>query len=121
MSRGRWTHPFFGEALEHDWQWRLFQPDRVTYTHEIHTSGFVVPPGAERAPPNAWIAHLDWIVRSAGERRAKVEGYDRQKPGAGSFLRTMYLPEEADSGVVLDPLGPSEFEGMAARIMEARA
>jgi glycosyltransferase involved in cell wall biosynthesis len=80
------------EDPPHD-QVRLFHRQSVAYDSRIHTPGFHVTQRDIRSP-DACFAHLQWIVRSLEERRAKIADYDRQAPGAGSNWRDYYLLED---------------------------
>lgn len=79
-----------------DAQWRLFKPTEVRYRTDIHTPGFYVPKGSPIAPHRAYIAHFNWLVRPASERRMQVEDYDRQEPDAGSRFRDIKVWEDCD-------------------------
>jgi hypothetical protein len=48
------------------------------------------------APDSAFVVHFDWIIRSSEARAEKMDGYDRQSPGAGSNFREVYLWESSD-------------------------
>ena len=76
-----------------DPQTRLFRPDRVTYTSEIHTPGFITTLPAGNAPARAYFLHFDWILRSTAERILKLRQYDTQTQGAGTNFANFYLPE----------------------------
>jgi hypothetical protein len=78
-----------------DWQFRLFRPAAVRLIQDIHTPGFAVERYA-LAPEEACVHHFSWIVRSRDERRARIEDYERQSPGAGANFTEFYLPEERD-------------------------
>jgi hypothetical protein len=78
-----------------DIQWRLFRPNEVEYVSDIHSAGFLVP-NHQLAPDDAFIVHLDWVLRSFAQRAKKVAGYDQQKANAGSGFREIYLWETAD-------------------------
>lgn len=99
-----------------DIQWRLFRPDQVEYTTDIHSAGFLVPRG-ELLPESAYLVHFDWILRSMEQRAKKLDGYDRQKPGAGSSFRDLYLWETADSAVHgFKRMETTEFDRLAGRL-----
>jgi hypothetical protein len=76
-----------------DPQIRLYRPDKVTYTRNIHTPGFTMEGDLHIAPPEAFICHFDWIARSFEERHAKLRRYDIALPGCGFALLYFYLPE----------------------------
>lgn len=78
-----------------DIQWRLFKPNEVKYITDIHSPGFAVPKSPV-APDPAYLVHFDWVIRSWSERANKLEGYDKQKSGAGSGFRDLYLWETSD-------------------------
>jgi hypothetical protein len=116
-SRHPLIQSFFG-AL--DAQWRAFRPDAVAYCSDIHTPGFVVPRGCPIAPSGAFIAHFNWLVRTAGERRRQVAAYDRQVPNAGTRFAAVYLPEDGDlSEHRLAPMDTGEFDTVAAALSAA--
>ena len=77
------------------WQWRLFQPARVTFQNSLHTSGLNLDGMQKPAPETAGMIHLDWAFHSYAERRRKVEFYDEHTPGGGTQWRAFYLYEEA--------------------------
>ena len=58
-------------------QWRLYQPDRVKFSAELHTPGFEWEGmGGDGAPAEAAMIHLDWVLHTYAERRRKVERYE---------------------------------------------
>jgi hypothetical protein len=116
LHRGRWTplRPLH-RGTRHDWQYRLFRAERVTFTGAIHTPGFVVPEDRVQAPPNAFIAHFVWLLRTIGQRRAKIASYNRQQPSMGDFFRDMYVPEDAaPRHLAYWPCRTTEFNAIAA-------
>jgi hypothetical protein len=91
-------------VLEADFQYRLFQPKKIRPVTYLHSPGFELT-GFATAPPEAVIYHLDWIVRSYQQRKAKVAVYDSIKPGLGQKTAKMSLPEDRNfSGYALRPL-----------------
>ena len=100
-----------------DAQWRAFRPDVVQYRSDIHTPGFDVPAGCPIAPASAYIAHFNWLVRSADERRLQVANYDGQLPGAGSRFRDIYAWEDGDTAAhCFRPMEGGEFDVIAAAL-----
>jgi hypothetical protein len=79
-----------------DIQWRLFRPRRVQYQTDIHSAGFLVPPGSPVAPESDFFVHFDWVIRSWRERKEKLARYDRQQSGSGYRFRDLYLWETCD-------------------------
>jgi hypothetical protein len=100
-DRWNWAKSKNGE----DRQFRLYDKNTVAYRQDIHTPGYVIEAEAP-APDSCVIYHLDWILRSQSERRAKLSRYDAQLPGAGQEFASYYLPELTDTwdheGVVTD-------------------
>jgi glycosyltransferase involved in cell wall biosynthesis len=76
-----------------DHQWRIFHTERVTYSSEIHTPGFV-PVSWETLPDSAYLIHFDWLIRSEAERSAKMARYDQQHPHSGARHWMYYLHEK---------------------------
>jgi hypothetical protein len=76
-----------------DPQFRLYRPDKVQYCRRIHTPGFALDDAIHIAPPEAFICHFDWVLRSFDERHAKLILYDAELPGCGGSLSYFYLPE----------------------------
>jgi glycosyltransferase involved in cell wall biosynthesis len=99
-----------------DIQWRLFKPHKVEYKTDIHSPGFLVPKSPV-APDPAYLVHFDWIVRSWKARAKKLEDYDKQKSGAGSGFRDLYLWESADLNAhAFKPMETTEFDPLARLI-----
>lgn len=76
-------------------QWRLYRPNKVSYSTQIHTPGFI-PDGKTSAvaPIEATMIHLDWSLHSYDSRRAKVRRYDDHSAGLGSAWKNYYLWED---------------------------
>jgi Glycosyl transferase family 2 len=76
-----------------DWQLRLFRniPSIVYVPGSVHTSYMVQ--GASRFLSEGSIYHLDLVLHSEQERRAKVERYDRLAPGR-SQASFYLIPDE---------------------------
>jgi hypothetical protein len=108
------------DAACEDRQYRLFDSTAVTYTIDIHTPGFRVDAATE-APASCPIYHLDWVLRSAAERTAKMAHYDRQFPGAGSDFARFYLPETMLSWEERGPIRDDGVERLARSFREAQA
>lgn len=99
-----------------DIQWRLFKPQEVDYVTDIHSPGFRVPP-SPFAPDSAYIVHFDWIIRSREARARKLVDYDRQRSGAGSSFRDLYLWEDSDVAEHgFQRMESSEFDRLANRL-----
>lgn len=109
-------HPLIESRLGGiDIQWRLFRPTAVRFKSDIHTPGFCVPEGSTVAPHIAYIAHFNWLVRSASERRLQVEDYDRQEPRAGSSFRAIKVWEDSDVAChKFQLMETDEFDELAA-------
>ncbi|MFT4115541.1 hypothetical protein [Bradyrhizobium sp.] len=100
-----------------DAQWRMFQPDAVSYMSDIHTPGFRVPAGSPIAPRRAFIAHFTWLVRGLADRREQVARYDLQAPDAGSRFRDVSLWEESDiEAHRFAPMETDEFDAAVAAL-----
>jgi hypothetical protein len=84
-----------------DWQLRLFRniPSIVYVPGFVHTS-YVIP-GASRFLSEGSFYHLDLVLHSEQERRAKVERYNRLAPG-NSQANLYLIPDEA--GLLSRPL-----------------
>lgn len=81
---------FIGE----DTQWRIFRPDRVSYTSDVHTPGFELPDNGKMAlGREATVYHVDWLVHSEQMRRQKLRYYELHAPGSARRFRKWYLPE----------------------------
>lgn len=85
-------------------QWRLYRPERMRYTEDVHTAGFEpVAQHSVAAAPAAFMIHLDWSLHDYQSRMAKVKRYDAHTAGKGSMWRHFYLYED-------DPAhGPDQF------------
>jgi hypothetical protein len=100
-----------------DTQWRLFRPTAVQFRSDIHTPGFYVPAASPVAPHRAYIAHFNWLVRSASERRLQVADYDSQEPNAGSRFRDIKVWEACDAADhKFRSMESDEFDGLAAAL-----
>jgi hypothetical protein len=100
-----------------DAQWRMFKPDQMRFTQEIHTPGFLVPKGSPIAPHKAYIVHFDWLVRTPNERRLQIESYDRQVAKAGSRFKDIKVWEDSDvADHHFHPMETSEFDALAAKL-----
>ena len=104
-----------------DPQIRLFRPDRVSYTPDIHTPGFHPPNDTFYAPNHAYFLHFDWIVRSAEERIKKLRDYELHAPGAGFSFAGFYLPECFPPDRLKETnLETNEFHDVAAALLQLR-
>ena len=99
-----------------DWQFRLFRPAAVSLTTDIHTPGFVLEQRLF-APESACFFHFDWVVRTYAERRAKMEKYEAQSPGAGRNFAHFYLPEDHEPLFYAGtPVNDSKIQDLAHRL-----
>jgi glycosyltransferase involved in cell wall biosynthesis len=80
-------------------QWRLYQPDRVKFSAELHTPSFEWEGmGGGGAPAEAAMIHLDWALHSYAERRRKVERYEELNAlGQGKTRSYAYYFHEKES------------------------
>lgn len=91
-KRVEWSvNPIFG----FDWQWRMFQKNKVTFNEQIHTPGIFYK-SYIFAPTEAYILHFDWVYHSYEERKAKVNKYENIKSGSGH--PEYYLYEDLPDG-----------------------
>ena len=74
-------------------QGRLYHVDRVSYSREIHTSGFANLPFFGDAPKEAFFIHCNCLLRSAAERLQKIYRAERIKPLSNWRVGDEYLPE----------------------------
>jgi hypothetical protein len=99
-----------------DSQLRLFRPNHVEWTTNIHTDGFTAK-NTLFAPPSAYFCHFDWMIRSHAQRKEKMARYDAQQPGAGTGTARFYLPEDrAADDLRLRPLETREFNRLARAV-----
>lgn len=82
---------FNGPPFEMDWQYRLFNKNRIKLKNEIHTSGFDFNQPLFLNQKDAYILHLDWIYHSYDFRLKKVKKYEKLKPT--SLWKNYYLYE----------------------------
>jgi hypothetical protein len=100
-----------------DAQWRMFRPDVVQFRSDIHTPGFYIPKGSIIAPRRAYIAHFNWLVRSAQERRQQIDDYDGQRPLAGTRFGAIKVWEDInEEDHRFAPIGRKEFDETAAEL-----
>jgi hypothetical protein len=69
--------------------WKLFRPDKVTFTDQIHTPGYINENWL-LAPPQCHIMHFEWIVQTYEKRKAKMAQYEAIKPGAAFYTMSLY-------------------------------
>lgn len=61
--------------------------------------------------------HFDWIIRSRQARARKVADYDRQRSGAGSDFRDLYVWEDSDLATHgFQPTETKEFDRLARSV-----
>jgi hypothetical protein len=82
-----------------DHHWRLFRPKDVTFIAHMHSDGFLIDRWL-RMPMDAYLVHFEWVIRSRGQRVAKLRRYDRARYGYGRFFANMYLPEDQPPGAI---------------------
>jgi hypothetical protein len=103
-----------------DHHWRLFRPDQVTFVAKMHSDGFLIDRWS-RMPPSAYFVHFEWVLRTRGQRAAKLRQYDRHHYGYGAFFANMYLPEDQPPGVIeYIPFETDVFDTLAATYYAAR-
>jgi hypothetical protein len=103
-----------------DHHWRLFRPGAVTFVSKMHSDGFLIDRWS-RMPPEAYIVHFEWIIRSRGQRAAKLRRYDRMRFGYGKFFANMYLPEDQPPGIIdYIPFETDAFDRLARVYYGAR-
>lgn len=103
-----------------DHHWRLFRPDRVTYVAAMHSEGYLIDTWC-RLPPECYIVHFEWVVRTRNERVAKLRRYDAARDGYGRFFENLYLPEDQAPGVIeYAPFETDAFDGLARAYWAAR-
>jgi hypothetical protein len=96
-----------------DHHWRLFRPRDVTFVSQMHSDGFLIDRWL-RLPPDAYLVHFEWVIRSRGQRVAKLRRYDRARYGYGRFFANMYVPEDQPPGAIdYIPFDTSEFDRLA--------
>jgi hypothetical protein len=100
-------------------QWRLYQPDKVTFHGRGHTAGF--DPNDNRrlvAPTTSFMIHFDWVVHSPADRHEKLVRYDTHTPGHGMQFRDYYLADESpDFQQDLQKLRSVEFHQIGRRLV----
>src|SRR5208283_5204811 len=90
--------PFY--SIKHDpithRQWRLYQPDEVSFHGRGHTAGFDFNVGQKLvAPTTSFMIHLDWVVHSQEERLRKLARYDAHTAGLGMPFSEYYLADKS--------------------------
>jgi hypothetical protein len=110
-----------GEVNGADHHWRLFRPKDVTFVSAMHSDGFLIDRWI-RMPPDAYLVHFEWVIRSRGQRVAKLRRYDRARYGYGRFFANMYLPEDQPPGIVdMIPFETGSFDRIAPVYYAMRA
>ena len=87
---GRLERSYFF-AFERDRHLRLYKPKSVTYQSELHTPG-LIPSVEKQAPPDAYLLHFDWVLRSKQAREVKFKRYEKQSPRSAenNKITTLY-------------------------------
>jgi hypothetical protein len=97
----RWVYPdthtfLYDEPWQPDYQPRLFRTDArlIRFSDDLHRP--IVPRGPGRFVREP-IWHLDTVLRTHDERRAKADRYEEMRPGMRAAARALnyafYLPE----------------------------
>lgn len=103
-----------------DHHWRLFRQNQVTFIAKMHTDGFLIDRWS-RVPPECYIVHFEWVLRTKAEREAKLRRYDRHRFGYGLFFANMYLPEEQPPDVIdYLPFETTAYDALAKTYFGAR-
>ena len=103
-----------------DHHWRLFRPRDVTFISLMHSDGFLIDRWS-RLPPDCYLVHFEWVIRSRGQRAAKLREYDRYRYGYGRFFANMYLPEDQPPGAIdYIPFETGAFDMLALTYYAAR-
>lgn len=103
-----------------DHHWRLFRPNDVTFISHMHSDGFLIDRWL-RMPMDAYLVHFEWVIRSRGQRVAKLRRYDRARYGYGRFFANMYLPEDQPPGAIdYIPFETDAFDRLAETYYAAR-
>lgn len=103
-----------------DHTFRLFRPHAVTFVAAMHSEGFRIESWG-RLPPDHYIVHFEWVIRSMAQRRAKLRLYDRARDGFGRFFESMYLPELQPAGFIdYTPFETDAFDALAEAYWRAR-
>lgn len=103
-----------------DHAWRLFRPDRVTYTATMHSEGFYIK-SWHRFPLDAYFIHFEWVLRTAAQRQAKLRRYDEHRYGYGAFFQKIYVPESQPPGVIeFFPFETTAYDALAGAYYAAR-
>ena len=108
----------FGPKAGLDRQWRLFKPKSVTYVSDLHTPGFRVSQ-RQSAPPDTYILHFDWVLRSKQTRQTKFETYERQSPRAARNCKHHTLYEVVpDDWHLFQEVRDKTIQGFAKELPE---
>jgi glycosyltransferase involved in cell wall biosynthesis len=102
-------------------QWRLYRPDRMRYTQNVHTAGFEpVAKHSFAVPAEAFMVHLDWSLHDYQSRGAKVARYDAHTEGKGSMWRDFYLYEDDPNhgASQFARVDAPEFDGVCKQIAD---
>lgn len=117
-SSPAWQDRAGRHGLDH--HWRLFRPDQVEFVPAMHSDGFYIDRWS-RFPPEQYLVHFEWILRSHAQRIAKMRQYDEVRWGFGKFFAKLYLPESQPSGVInYMPFDTAAFDELAAAYFAAR-
>ncbi len=95
---------------------RLFQPSMVSYSERLHSPGFTVPPPFEFAPQDAFFIHCNCLVRSVGQRLAKLRRYEAISPLSSWRFADEYVPELFEPSTDAANDGLDEFTPLLATL-----
>jgi glycosyltransferase involved in cell wall biosynthesis len=101
-------------------QYRLYRPAGLVFTGLGHTCGFeqhnIVN---DKAPDDAFMIHLDWVVHTKAERLEKIARYDAHTPNHGSMWHDYYLADQQSNYVErLAPLRCDDFLKVGRRLAD---
>jgi uncharacterized protein (DUF1778 family) len=103
-----------------DHHWRLFQREAVRYVPAMHSEGFYIESWA-RLPPDCYLVHFEWVLRTRNQRAAKMAYYDSLREGYGRFFEKMNVPEDQAPGVIeYLPFETTAFDTLAAAYYASR-
>lgn len=103
-----------------DPQLRFYRHRHVDYSNVLHSPGVVTKRPIQYAPANAYFVHLDVLLRSAGERLAKLRRYEEMEPNSSWKFAYQYVPDafpHVDQRPA--PLPTREFDELLASLPPA--
>jgi glycosyltransferase involved in cell wall biosynthesis len=98
-----------------DPQARLYRHRDVTYVTDIHSPGFDLA-NSHFAPGSAIFLHLDALLRSPGERLAKLSRYEKVRPRSSWKYAYHYLPDVFPAVQNPAPFKVRDFDGLIASL-----